>query len=37
MRGTTNPKKDIEHTHLGSIGNLGLKLIHEKMEKAMKS
>ena len=35
--GDYQPKKDIEHTHLGSIGNLGLKLIHEKMEKAMKS
>lgn len=31
--GTFNPKKDIKHTHEGSLGNLCLKEIRDKMEK----
>ncbi len=32
--GNFKPKKDIEHTHEGSLGNLCLDAIREKMEKA---
>ena len=35
--GTFTPKRDIEHTHEGSLGNLCLEQIREKLEKAMKS
>jgi argininosuccinate lyase len=31
--GTFTPKRDIEHTHEGSLGNLCLKEIREKMKK----
>ncbi|MGB0836484.1 MAG: argininosuccinate lyase [Flavobacteriaceae bacterium] len=34
---TFNPDKKVNHTHIGSVGNLGLDLIHEKMVKALKS
>ena len=29
------PDRDLKHTHLGSIGNLGNELIVKKMEKAL--
>ena len=32
-KGTFTPKRDIEHTHEGSLGNLCLKEIREKMKK----
>ena len=35
--GNFKPKRDIEHTHEGSLGNLCLEEINAKMEKAMKS
>jgi len=31
--GTFEPPKEVKHTHLGSIGNLGNELISERMEK----
>ncbi|NNE77789.1 MAG: argininosuccinate lyase, partial [Pricia sp.] len=34
QQGTFKPKRDIEHTHEGSLGNLCLEQIREKMEKA---
>ena len=33
--GTFTPKRDIEHTHEGSLGNLCLKEIREKMKKVL--
>lgn len=33
--GTFSPKKEATHTHIGSIGNLALEEINEKMKKAM--
>ena len=33
--GTFTPKRDIEHTHEGSLGNLCLKEIRKKMKKAL--
>ena len=32
-KGDYKPKKDLKHTHLGSLGNLGLEEINSKMEK----
>ncbi len=34
-KGDFKPNKDIKHTHLGSVGNLALKEIQSKMEKAI--
>lgn len=34
-KGNYIPKKELNHTHLGSIGNLALESIHEKMEKVI--
>ena len=36
QEGTFTPKRDIKHTHEGSLGNLCLEEIQKKMEKAMK-
>ncbi len=33
--GTYKPERDLEHTHIGSIGNLANDKIQEKMERAM--
>ena len=33
--GTYTPKTDVKHTHLGSLGNLGLDRIQKKMEKRL--
>lgn len=35
--GTYQPKKDLPHTHTGSLGNLGLDGIRKKMEKALEA
>jgi len=35
--GNFNPDKKVNHTHEGSINNLCLKEIKEKMEKALKA
>lgn len=35
--GTFNPKKDIQHTHEGSLGNLCLQEIRDKMKTALSS
>jgi argininosuccinate lyase len=37
MEGDFVPNKNIKHTHLGSIGNLGNRSIREKMENVLKS
>ena len=34
-KGTFKPKRDIEHTHEGSLGNLCLQEIREKMKDAL--
>lgn len=34
-KGNFKPNKDVQHTHLGSVGNLALKEIQTKMEKAV--
>ncbi|MFI2742463.1 argininosuccinate lyase [Zhouia sp. PK063] len=34
--GTFEPKRDIKHTHLGSLGNIGLDQIEAKMKEALK-
>jgi len=31
-KGNYQPNRSVEHTHIGSIGNLGLKEIRKKME-----
>ena len=36
-KGDYQPKKDLDHTHLGSLGNLALDEIQTKMEQALKS
>ncbi len=36
-KGNYKPKKALNHTHLGSIGNLALDSIQTKMEKALSS
>ena len=36
-KGDYRPKKELDHTHLGSLGNLALDEIQTKMEKALKS
>ena len=35
--GTFNPDKDLNHTHIGSIGNLSLKMIRKKMKQSILS
>ncbi|MCG2460638.1 argininosuccinate lyase [Flavobacteriaceae bacterium F89] len=35
--GTFSPERDIKHTHIGSLGNLCLEEIREKMQKAMEA
>ncbi|MDA8595887.1 argininosuccinate lyase [Flavobacteriaceae bacterium] len=35
--GEYNPSKEVEHSHIGSVGNLGLDLIREKMLLALES
>ena len=36
-KGDYQPKKELDHTHLGSLGNLALDEIQTKMEQALKS
>ena len=36
-KGDYRPKKELDHTHLGSLGNLALDEIQTKMEQALKS
>ena len=36
-KGDYQPKKELDHTHLGSLGNLTLDEIQTKMEQAFKS
>ena len=36
-KGNYKPKKALNHTHLGSIGNLALDSIQTKMEQALSS
>lgn len=35
-QGKYEPNKELDHTHLGSIGNLALEAIHQKMNKVLK-
>lgn len=35
-QGKYEPNKELDHTHLGSIGNLALEAIHQKMKKVLK-
>ena len=37
QKGEFVPDKKVRHTHLGSLGNLGLSLIVHKMKQAMDS
>ena len=36
-KGDYQPKKELDHTHLGSLGNLALDEIQTKMEQALNS
>ena len=36
-KGDYHPKKTLDHTHLGSLGNLALDEIQNKMEQALNS
>ena len=35
-KNTFKPNRDVKHSHIGSIGNLGLDIIRKKMEKHLR-